>query len=142
MSGVTFRAADVIAPVLSATEVVVILLSRMAAQTGVGDCLGVHAFERSDLQLIAARIDVLLSRTVTCLASDDLSFPGCKRVKAAVFRSFELFELCFVTRCARFRSYVVVRGGDRGRRRLSVTAGMLRYSSECQPSRQRQSYEC
>ena len=133
MCGVTFRAADVIAPVFSATEVVVILFSRMAGQTSFGDRLGVHPFERSDLHLIAARIDVFLSRAVAGFTSDNISFPGSELVKVAVLRSFKKLELCIVTRSARFRSYVPVISRGRSRRRLSVTAGVLGYGSERQP---------
>ena len=131
---VAFCTADVITPVLAATEVVVILFCCVTAQTSVGDRLGVHPFEGSDLHLVAARIDVFLSRAVACFASDDLSFPGSERVKPSVLCAFKLFELSVVTRGTRFRSYVVVTGRGRSRRRLSVTAGMLRHCSECQPS--------
>lgn len=129
MRGVAFSAADIVAPVITAAKVVVILLSRMAGQTGVGDRLGVHPFERSDLRLIAARFDVFLSGTVARFASNYLSFPGGECVKAAVLRPFEAFELRFVTRRAGFCPHIVVSGRRRGRSRLSVTAGMLRYGA-------------
>jgi len=135
MRTVAFSAADVIAPVLAATKVIVILFSRVAGQTCFGDRLRVESFEGNDLGLIAARIDVFLSGAVTCLTSDNLPFPGSECVKAAVLCPFEHFELCFVTRRAGFRSHVVVSRRSRSRCRgwLSVSACVLGYGSECQP---------
>jgi hypothetical protein len=132
----TFRAAYVITPVFSATEVIVILFCRVAAKTCIGDRLRVHLFERSDLRLIAACIDMFFSRAVTRFASNDLSFPGIDRVKLAVLGALKDLELCFVTRRACFGADVIVVGRDRRRRWLSVTACMLRYRSKCQPHNQ------
>ena len=137
MRTVALGTADVVSPVFSASEVVVILFCCVAGQAGIGDRFRVHSLERSDLHLIATRIDVLLARTMTCFTSDDFPFPGFDRVKLAVLGSFEHFELCFVTRRARFRTDVVVVRSDRRRRRLSVTARVLGYRSvsECDPQR-------
>ena len=49
----TVSAADVVAPVLAATEVIVLFLARMTGQTSLGVCLGRFVLEGNDLGRIA-----------------------------------------------------------------------------------------
>ena len=46
---VAIRTADIVAPVIAATEIVVRLFARVTGQTGFGDFLGVFIFERNNI---------------------------------------------------------------------------------------------
>ena len=65
---------DVVAPLLTTTEVVVLFSARVAAKTSLRDCLGRFILERDDLCRIAF-FRVGLAGTVARLATRHLSFP-------------------------------------------------------------------
>ena len=75
MRGVTVCAANIIAPVLAATEVVVFLFACMAGKTGLRDCLGRFILEGNDLRWIAF-FCVGLAGTVARLTTGHLPFPA------------------------------------------------------------------
>ena len=75
MSGVTLCAANIVSPMISASEVVVVLFSGMTAQAGFGCRLCIHPFERNYLRYITGAFDVSLAGSVTGFAADDLAFP-------------------------------------------------------------------
>ena len=68
------RAADVVAPVLAAPEIVVLFLSRVAGQTRLRRFFRRLALKGNDLGWIAFG-KVSLAWSVTCFATRYLSFP-------------------------------------------------------------------
>ena len=71
----TISAADVIAPVLAATEVVVLLFAGVTGQTRLGDFLLRLVLERNDLLGIAL-FDMGLAGTVARFATGHFLFPA------------------------------------------------------------------
>ena len=104
---VTVGAAYVIAPVFASAEVVVLLFSRVARQTVIGDlCCGL-TFECSDFGFVTSAIDVRLAGSVTRLAALPFGFPtglGQSRVRGLR----ETGELSFVAGFASFAANVVL----------------------------------
>ena len=74
MRRVTVCAANVIAPVLATTEVVVFLFAGMAGKTSLRDCLGRFILERNDLCRVAF-FQMSLAGTMARFATRHLSFP-------------------------------------------------------------------
>jgi hypothetical protein len=71
---VTIGASDIVPPVFPTTEVIALLLARVAAKTRFGGFFRRLVFERNDFCGIAFG-DVVLARTVTRLTTGDLAFP-------------------------------------------------------------------
>jgi len=65
VSGVTFIAADIVSPMLTATKVVVCFLPGVTAETGFRGRLCVHPLERNNLCDVAGAFDVRLPGAVT-----------------------------------------------------------------------------
>ena len=74
MAGVAIGATDIVAPVFAATEVVVLFLSRVAAETRFRSFFRRFSLERNDLRRIAL-FAVGFAGTMTRLATSDLIFP-------------------------------------------------------------------
>jgi hypothetical protein len=120
---VALRASDVIAPVFSATEVVVIFLAGVALQARLGGSLRIQLLEGNYLCLIARSLDVCFAGSVARLATDDLTFPGGDRVELAVLCAVKALELLLVTSGAGLAADVVIVSRDRSiRRRLDRSA--------------------
>ena len=80
MGRVTVCAANIVAPVLSTPEIVVLFSTGMASKANLRGCLGRFILERDDLRGIAFR-KVCLAGTVTGLATGHFSVPtlqGCE----------------------------------------------------------------
>jgi len=92
---VTIGAADIIAPVLAAAEVIVFLSAGVTAQTRLGDFLRRLVLERNDLLRIAF-FDVSLTGTVARLTTRHLLFPTGELDELSVRSVREVFELIFV----------------------------------------------
>lgn len=107
VSGMTVSTADIVAPVLAASKIVVALLSGMARKASFRYCFRILSLEGNDLADIAA-FCVLLARAVARFAADDLSLPGIERVQLSVLRVADAFELRFVTGGACFAADVTV----------------------------------
>jgi len=101
-----FRAADVVTPVFAAAEIVVLLSSRVAGQTGFGGFLGRFILERNDLGRIAFG-QVSFARTMTRFTARDLSFPTRQRGQLEVRSMREVLELIFVTFLASLAAHIV-----------------------------------
>ena len=96
MSRVAIRTAYVVAPVLSAAEVVVFLSAGVAAKTCFGDFFGGLVFERNDLCRVAF-LTVSLAGTMTSFATSHLSFPAAYARELGMRGMREGFKLIFVT---------------------------------------------
>jgi hypothetical protein len=110
---VTVDATDVIAPVFTSAEVVVLLFSRVTGQTGLGYFFGRSVLERDDLGRITF-FEVGLSGTMTSFAPGYFAFPAAQITQASVGsaqKSFELILVAVLTRCAA-NVVASVRAGD------------------------------
>ena len=103
----TVSTTDVVAPVFTAAEVVVLFASGVAGQAGFGDLLGRLVFERDDLCRVAFR-DVLLAWSMTRLTASHLVFPTAQTAEFGVRSRDEVFELIFVTVFAGLASDVLL----------------------------------
>ena len=74
MRRVAIRTADVVAPVLTTPEIVVLFLARVARETSLGNFFRRFVLERNDLCRIAF-FRVSLARAMTGLTPRNLSFP-------------------------------------------------------------------
>ena len=104
----TIRTTDVIAPVLSTTEVVALFFARVARQTSLGCFLRRFILERNDLGRIAFG-NVVLAGTVTGFATGHFVFPTANLGKLSVRGMGIGFELIFVTVFAGVAADVIVR---------------------------------
>lgn len=79
---VTIGAADIVAPMLSATEVVALFFSRMATQTSLRRFLRSFVLERNDLRRIAFG-NMVLARAMTRFAAGRFIFPAahCRQLR-------------------------------------------------------------
>src|SRR5205809_393855 len=91
---VTVCTANVVAPVLSTTEVVALFFARVARQTSLGCFLRAFVLERNDLGRIAFG-NMILAGTVTGFASRYLVFPTANLVKLSIRGMGFVFELYF-----------------------------------------------
>ena len=107
----TLSATNIVAPVLATTEVVVLLLARVAGKTGLGSFFGRLVLERNDLRRIAF-LYVGLAWPMARFAASYLSFPTADRGKFGVRCMGEGFELIFVTVLAGFAADII--SGDVG----------------------------
>ena len=94
---VTICAADVVAPVLAATIVVVLFLACMASETAFRDLFARLVLERDNLGDVATTFDVFAARAVTLFAARDLPFPTGRSHQLGVRRVCKGIELIFVT---------------------------------------------
>jgi len=83
MAGVAIYTTDIVAPVLTATEVVVFFLTRVTAKTRFGDFFRRFVFEGNDLLRIAF-FDVGLAWTMTRFTTRNLLFPTSNLCKLSV----------------------------------------------------------
>ena len=120
-------AADVVAPVLSAPEVVALFLAGMAGQAGLGRFFRRFVLERDDLGGIAFG-DVVLTGTMTRFTAGDLVLPTTNRGKTGMRRVRIGFKLIFVTVFARIAADVTRVSGLREHRRLRLSYDRLRLS--------------
>src|SRR5690349_2782251 len=107
MRRVTIGAADVVAPVLAAAEVVVLFPAGVTSQTSLGDLFGRFILERDDLFRIAF-FGVRLARTVARLATRHLVLPTANLRELRMRSMRESLELVFVTVLARIAADVAV----------------------------------
>jgi hypothetical protein len=103
-------APNVISPVLSSTEIIVILFSRVASKARFRTRFGVHPFERDDLRDITLTFAVGFARAVTRFAPDHLSVPSRQRMKLAVLGPVEDLRLDLMTNGTCFATDVIVVG--------------------------------
>ena len=127
MRRVTIGTANIVAPVLATTEVVSLFLARMAAKTSFSGFFRCLVLERNNLGGIAFR-DVVLTRTMTRLATGDLALPAADRGKLGVGGVRVRFELIFVTVFAGFTADVSRVSSLREHRRLRLSHNRLRLS--------------
>ena len=102
----TVGAADIVAPVFAAAEVVVFFAARVAAETGFGNLFRRFVFEGDDLRWVAF-FDVRFAGAVTRLATSHFLFPARELREFGVRSVREGFELVFVTVFACFAADVV-----------------------------------
>jgi len=109
--------ADIIAPVLTATEVVPLFLAGMTAQTGLSRLFRRLILERNDLGDVAFG-DVIFPRTMTGLTAGDFVLPAADLGKLSVGSMRVGFELVFMTVLACVTTDVarLISPGDYGRR--------------------------
>ena len=100
------RTADVVAPMLAATEVVVFFLSRVAAKTRFRDFFRWFVFERNDLCGIAI-FNVGLAGAVTGFTARHFIFPTLNVCQFGVRGVRESLELVFVTIFTSLAAYVI-----------------------------------
>lgn len=106
MRGVAISATDVVSPMLTASEVVVLFSAGMTDKAGFRNCFGSHGFERSHLGRITL-FNVSLAGPMTRFASGYLSFPTANCCQLGMRSMRKGFELIFVTVLAGFATYVV-----------------------------------
>jgi hypothetical protein len=112
----TIGAADIVSPMLAATEIIVFFLTRVASEAGFGDLFCVLVFEGNYLGFVAVGFDVGLAGAMTGFAADDLAFPCLELFEFPVFRVGDTIGLRIVTGGAGFRTDIFARVG-RGTRR-------------------------
>lgn len=110
VSGVAIGAADIVAPMIAAPEIIVFLFSRMTAEAGFGNFFPVFIFE-GNYVCFQRFFDVFFAGSVTRFAADDFAFPRRKIFEHSVFRAGDIIKLRFMTSRARFRPDVFVRIG-------------------------------
>lgn len=98
--------ADVITPVFSASEVVVLFSACMAGETRFGDFFGRFVLEGDDLSRIAF-FNVGFAGTVTGFTAGDFILPTAYFRELSVRRVGKRLELIFVTIAARIATYIV-----------------------------------
>ena len=103
----TVSAADVVAPVFAAFEVIAFLFARVAGKTGLGSFLGRFVFERNDLRRITF-FEVGFAWTMTRFAAGHLVFPTADTREPGVGSMREVFELILVTVFAGVTADVIV----------------------------------
>ncbi len=105
---VTIGAANIVAPVFAATEVVPLFLAGMAGKTSLSRFFRRFILERNDLGGVAFG-DVVLSGTMTGFASGDLALPTANLGKLGMRSVRVSFELIFVTILAGFATDIICR---------------------------------
>lgn len=100
-------AADIVAPVFTTAEVVVLFSSRMAAQASLGNLFGGLIFERDDFGWVTF-LNVGLAWSMTRLAPGHLVFPTAQTSELRVGSRNEILELILVAVFASFASDVLV----------------------------------
>ena len=107
MGRVTIDAANVVAPVLAAAEVVALFLAGVTRKTSLGDLFRSLTSEGDDLRLVAAAVDVRFARTVTRFAAGRFVFPATQLRQRRVGRVRVRLEGVFVTGLAGLAADVV-----------------------------------
>lgn len=103
----TVSAADVVAPVFAAPEVITFLFARMAGETCFGGFLGRLVLKRNDLRRVAF-FGVGLARSMTCFTAGHFIFPTVDACEACVRSMRKGFELILVTVFAGVAADVIV----------------------------------
>lgn len=104
----TIGTANIVAPVLAASEIVVFFSTRVAGETGLGSFLRRFIFERNHLRRIAF-FDVDPAWPVARFATSYLAFPTADRGKFGVGRVRVSFEQILVAVLAGFAADIVSR---------------------------------
>src|SRR5215212_5634281 len=136
----TVRAANVVAPVFAAPEVVVLFLPCVAGEAGVRNLLGRLLFKGSDFSLVAVGLYVRLARPVAGLAAGDLVLPtGLFESRMCGLR--EALGLHLVAGRARVAADVIIRFGGRGaslRRVVTRRVRLRERTGHCEQKRSHQ----
>jgi hypothetical protein len=103
----TIGTANIVAPMLTPSKVVVLISSRMAGQAGFGNLLGGFVLEGNDLCRITFRY-VLFAWSVTRLTSGYLVFPTIEITQFGMGSRNKILELIFVAVLTRFASYILI----------------------------------
>lgn len=106
MRRVTIGTANIVAPVLAATEIVVFFFTRVARETGLGNFFGRFILERNNLRRIGF-FNVGLAWPVTRFAASYLAFPTADRGQLGVRSVREGFELILVALLTGFAADIV-----------------------------------
>ena len=104
----TIDAADVVAPVFTATEVVVLFPAGVTGETSLRSILGVLGLKREDDFFRIAFFRVRLAWSMTRFTAGNASFPTGERCQPRVRSVFEIFELVLVTGLADVAADVIV----------------------------------
>ena len=107
----TIRATNIVAPVFTAAEVVVLFAPGMARQAGFGDLLGRLVLEGDDF-LRVAFLGVGLAWTMTRLATRHLLLPTAKPRELSMRSMRESLELIFMAVFTSFTADVLILGLD------------------------------
>ena len=107
MRGVTIDAADVVAPVFTAAEVVVLFPARVAGETSFGSVFGVLGLEGEDDFFRITLFGMGLTWSMTSLATGDTSFPTGEGRQTRMRSVFEVLELLLVAGLADVAADVV-----------------------------------
>ena len=105
----TVSAADVVAPVFAAAEVITFLFARMAGKTRLRNFLRRLVLERNDLRRVAL-FHMRLARPMTRFAACYFVFPTVDTREASVGSMREDFELILVTVFAGVATDVIIVG--------------------------------
>ena len=101
------RASDVIAPMLSTPEVIVLFFAGMTGQTRFRSFLRGLVLKGNYLGDVTAALNVRFARAMTGFAARDLFLPAAYLFQFGVRCMRERFELIFVAVFARISSYIV-----------------------------------
>lgn len=115
----TVGAADIVAPVLATTEVVVFIFASVAGQACLGDRLRRLVRKGEDLRFIAL-LNVCFTRAMTLLAASHFALPGPESRELGMRGMREVLELIFVAVLARIAADVVIADVNRSDRRYVV----------------------
>src|SRR5215510_3532173 len=106
----TVSAADVVAPVFAAPEIISFLFARMACKTRLGNLLRRLVLERNDFFRVAF-FQMSLARSMTRFTAGHFVFPTADPCEPGVRSMREGFELILVTICAGVAGDVVTISG-------------------------------
>ena len=115
MRRVTVRAPDIIAPVFTTTEIVVLLFPGVTGKTSLSNRLGRFVLERNDLRRVAV-FYVRFAGAVTRLTTSNFSLPTADGGEFSMRRVREGFELIFVAILAGIATHVAGVSRRRNRR--------------------------
>ena len=122
---VTVGTTDVIAPMLSTPEVVVVLFTRVACKTSFGDLFRVLSFEGNYLRRIGSVLHVSFARTVTLFAAHYLVLPAMHLSELSVLCRGEILELVLMTGLTCFAADIVAARRRRCGRRCGCVNALI-----------------
>ena len=100
--------ANVVSPVFSTTEIVVLFLAAVTCETRFRNSLCGLVLKRMDLRLVATTVDVILPRSVTRFATNNFSIPTGHPFQLGMCGVCEVLKLVFVTSFAGFAAYILL----------------------------------
>ena len=103
----TIGTANIVAPMLTTTKVVVLLSSRMAGKTSFGNLLGGFVLEGNDLGRITFGY-VVLAWSMTRFTPGYLVFPATEIAQFGMGSRNKILELIFMAVLTRFASYILI----------------------------------